>query len=139
MLLDDIKVNTRTELNRAIRLLLDHPAIGEEPVSRERMAEFQLGAGTEISTVLQDHCNYSPQQAWDAVIAILRLLPWSIDPEKSEACTKGDIATATYRHFGGLESTPMDYVFVEMRDMAEKGGSWDDIVKYGCRAIEVKL
>jgi hypothetical protein len=139
MLLDAIRINSETELKNAIRLLLDHSAVGLELIMRERMAEFQIAAGREISTILLEQCRYSPQQAWDAVIAILRSLPWNVDPEDSKACTKGDIAAAIYRHFGGLECTAMDRVFERMREMAEEGSSWGDIVNYGCQAIEVKV
>lgn len=139
MLLDTIKINNADELNDALRLMFDSTAFGYEQVSWHDIVETNCAIGIELSLMLMREYNTDPQKAWHSTLSILRLLPWKVDPEKARAQSNKEIVDAIYRYFGGLEWTELDYVFGKLRDMAEQGEPWRDIVKYACQELENKV
>lgn len=139
MLLDTIVVNSADELSDKLRLLLDSTAIGNELVSIQNITESHIAISTELSSMLMREYNATPQQAWHAVLSILRLLPWQVDPENVFVSSEDGIASAIYRYFGGLECTEHDHTFDTIRDMASQGSSWQDILQYACMELKGKV
>ena len=139
MLLDKVKINNADQLSDALRLMFDSTASGLEQVSLEQIAETHCAIGTELSAMLMRESNMDPQKAWHAVLSILRLLPWGVDPEKAFVNSTNGTINAIYRYFGGLEWTELDQIFGSLRDMAEEGKPWEDIVKYACQELECKV
>lgn len=139
MLLDQVKINNADQLSDALRLMFDSTAVGLEQVSLGQIAETHCAIGVELSTMLMREFNMDPQKAWHAVLSILRLLPWGVDPEKALINSNDQTVDAIYRYFGGLEWTKLDWLFGKLRDMAEQGKPWKDIVKYACEELEGKV
>lgn len=139
MLLDTVKISSADDLNNTLKLMFDSTATGLEQVSLEQIAETHLAIGIELSALLMREYDSDPQKAWQAVLSILRCLPWRVDPEKAYVNSNEGVINAIYRYFGGLEWTDLDPLFSKLRDMADEGKPWQDIVEYACEELQSKV
>lgn len=130
MLLDQISPMTSTELVETVKKLLDHTATGEECIPLERMAESQVAIALELISLID--ASHSPSMAWKAIIRILRLLPWNIDPELSKY-------PSLYRYFGGLEHASYhdEKLFNSLVTMQASNQCWQSTINYVIDNIKV--
>jgi len=130
MLLDQLRPTTQEELVKNVKLLFDHTATGEEVILLERMAESQVAIALELCEVLS--FAHSPDEAWDAILKVLRLLPWNIDPETASY-------PSLYRYFGGLEnySCEDESLFNSLAHMMDSEHCWPSVVNYVSQNLKV--
>lgn len=128
MLLDNLRVDDKTELQSNASMFLDGSISGEISIGASEAIESQMAITMELANILIDEHNQNAATAWKAVLRILRLLPWNIDAETASPKTPDERIGALYRYFGGLEYTDLDKTFTECREMA-KDKDWSEIIR----------
>ena len=138
MLLDNVIVRDKADLEKIVRVMFDCTASGTECVSLSAMSEANVAIAMKIMEIANNppSCH---QETWGCILSVLRLLPWAIDPEQVFVTSQEAKVQAAYRYFGGMEFTELDEAFSTIREMIEEGKSWGHVCQYASQEMQVKL